>query len=60
MAKSIMASAKDFDELETHLRSKDGPRVFWYAADTFHISNAFHTLIEKSHELLAKHAGAAG
>jgi len=55
-----MASAKDFDELETHLRSKDGPRVFWYAADTFHISNAFHTLIEKSHELLAKHAGAAG
>ncbi len=56
--KSIMAAAKDFDELESHLRSKDGPRVFWYAADTYQISNHFHMLMEKSRELVAKHAGA--
>jgi 4-hydroxy-2-oxoheptanedioate aldolase len=56
--KGVMASAKDFDELESHLRSEDGPRVFWYATDTYHISNHFHMLMEKSRELIAERTGA--
>lgn len=55
--KCVMAPAKDFDELEGHLKDKDAPRVFWYANDAFHISNHFHMLIEKSDELLARHGG---
>jgi hypothetical protein len=58
--KSAMASAKDFNELDAHLSRKDGPRIFWCATDAFHISNHFHTLIEKSRELVAKHTGATG
>jgi 2-keto-3-deoxy-L-rhamnonate aldolase RhmA len=56
--KGVMAPAKDFAELESHLRHQDGPRVFWFASDTYHISNHFHELIEKSRELVAKHASA--
>jgi 4-hydroxy-2-oxoheptanedioate aldolase len=55
--KDVMAPAKDFDELESHLRHEDGPRVFWFASDTFHISNQFHGLTEKGRELVAKHRG---
>lgn len=57
--KGVMASAKDFDELESHLKQEDGPRVFWYATDTFHISNHFRTLMEKSRELITRHVGAS-
>jgi 4-hydroxy-2-oxoheptanedioate aldolase len=56
--KSVMAAAKDFDELESHLRTKDGPRVFWYAVDTYQISNYFHMLMERSRELVTEHIGA--
>jgi 4-hydroxy-2-oxoheptanedioate aldolase len=56
--KSIMAAVKDFDELESHLRSKDGPRAFWYANDAYQISNHFHMLMEKSRELVTECAGA--
>jgi len=56
--KGAMASAKDFNELESHLRRKDGPRVFWYATDTYQISNHFHMLMEKSRQLVTEHVGA--
>jgi 4-hydroxy-2-oxoheptanedioate aldolase len=55
--KAVMASAKDFEELESHLSREDGPRVFWYATDTYQISNHFHALMEKSRDLVSKYVG---
>lgn len=56
--KGVMASAKDLDELEGHLKQENGPRAFWYATDTYLIGTHFRGLIEKSREIVKERAGA--
>jgi 2-keto-3-deoxy-L-rhamnonate aldolase RhmA len=43
------------EELGPWLEMPEGPRVFWYATDTFQIGTWFQSLVRHSREIVASH-----